>query len=139
MRRRHFFLRSMVLLFPFSMAAAPAGGQTVAETLTGLDTRGSEYGEVARRIWEWAEVGYQETRSSALLEDRLREAGFTVEAGVAGIPTAFVATWGNGGPVIGILGEFDALPGLSQDAVPTAKPLLVGGSGHACGHHLLGT
>jgi aminobenzoyl-glutamate utilization protein B len=69
----------------------------------------------------------------------LRAAGFKVEAGVAGIPTAFVATWGTGKPVIGIMGEFDALPGLSQDAVPTPKPLVPGGSGHGCGHHLFGT
>ena len=74
--------------------------------------------EMARKIWEWAEVGYQEKRSSALLADALEAGGFRVERGVAGIPTAFIATIGSGKPVIGILGEYDALPGLSQQAEP---------------------
>ncbi|MCY2965340.1 MAG: amidohydrolase [Planctomycetota bacterium] len=92
----------------------------------------------ALQIWNWAEPGYQETKSSELLSRRLEEAGFQVERGVAGIPTAFVATFGDHKPVLGILGEFDALPGLSQDAVPQRKPLRDGGYGHACGHHLFG-
>jgi aminobenzoyl-glutamate utilization protein B len=93
---------------------------------------------VAQQIWELAEVGYQETRSSALLQEELRAAGFRVEAGVAGMPTAFVATYGEGRPVIGILAEFDALPGISQDAVPERRPLAQKPAGHACGHHLFG-
>jgi len=107
--------------------------------LAALDARSGAYTGVARRIWEFAEVGYQETRSSALLQEQLRGAGFTVEAGVADIPTAFVASWGQGSPVIGIVGEFDALPGLSQDATPMRKILIEGGPGHGCGHHLFGT
>ena len=91
------------------------------------------------KIWSFAEVGYQETRSSALLQEQLKAAGFTVSAGVAEIPTAFVATWGSGKPVIGIVGEFDALPGLSQAAAPDRKPLVDNGPGHGCGHHLFGT
>ncbi|MEW6086068.1 MAG: M20 family metallopeptidase [Chloroflexota bacterium] len=90
-------------------------------------------------IWGYAELGYKEVRSSKTLEDALEEAGFTLERGVAGIPTAFVASYSKGkGPVIGILGEFDALPGLSQDCVPYRKPLENGAAGHGCGHNLLG-
>jgi aminobenzoyl-glutamate utilization protein B len=97
------------------------------------------YRDVSRKIWEFAEMGYQEKRSSALLQQMLAAEGFEVTAGVAGEPTAFVAAWGKGRPVIGILGEFDALPGLSQDAVPERKPLVANGPGHGCGHNLLGS
>ncbi|HXV40913.1 MAG TPA: amidohydrolase [Steroidobacteraceae bacterium] len=104
-----------------------------------LAARAARDAEVARSIWEWAEVGYQETKSSALLQGELRKAGFRIEAGVAGIPTAFVASAGSGEPVIGILAEFDALPGINQDAVPERSPIAGKGAGHACGHHLFGT
>lgn len=93
---------------------------------------------MAKQIWSWAEVGYQETRSSALLQEQLRSAGFSIETGVAGIPTAFVAEYGSGKPVIGILAEFDALPGVSQQAVPERLAVDGGTAGHACGHHLFG-
>jgi len=93
---------------------------------------------VALQIWEWAEPGYQETRSAELLASTLADAGFEVERGVAGIPTAFVATIGRGEPVIGILGEFDALPGLSQQALPERAVRDGARYGHACGHHLFG-
>jgi aminobenzoyl-glutamate utilization protein B len=93
----------------------------------------------ALKIWEWAEPGYQETKSSAALAEVAEKAGFTVKKGVAGIPTAFTAEFGTGKPVIGIMGEFDALPELSQEAVPFRKPRDGGnGYGHACGHHLFG-
>jgi len=92
----------------------------------------------ARQIWQWAEPGYQETKSAALLSELLEQAGFDVQRGVAEIPTAFTASFGSGQPVIGILGEFDALPGLSQAAVPTRSPVGEGGYGHGCGHHLFG-
>ncbi len=125
-------------LAPFT--AAPAQDRPGAGAmLTALDAGAPAWTAVANRIWGFAEVGYQETRSSALLQDQLRAAGFTVEAGVAGMPTAFVASWGSGKPVIAIIGEFDALPGLSQGAVPARKILVEGGPGHGCGHHLLGT
>ena len=92
----------------------------------------------AMKIWEWAEVGYHEERSAALLAGSLEAAGFRVERGVAGIPTAFVATIGTGKPVIAILGEYDALPGLAQDNVAERKPRPGASAGHACGHHLFG-
>jgi aminobenzoyl-glutamate utilization protein B len=94
--------------------------------------------EAAQAIWRWAEPGYQETKSAALLANMLEEAGFRVERKVAGIPTAFTATVGSSTPVIGIVGEFDALPGLSQEAVPYRQPRPDATYGHACGHHLFG-
>jgi len=93
----------------------------------------------ALQIWEYAELGYKETKSAALHVQNLRDAGFTVETGVAGIPTAFVATYGSGSPVIGILAEYDALPGLAQEAVAEKKSIEGKAGGHGCGHHLFGT
>ena len=103
-----------------------------------LEQKETMYGQQAKTIWNYAEVGYQEEKSSALLQDMLSKEGFKVQKGVAGIPTAFVASYGEGQPVIGILGEFDALPGLSQDSIPGRKVLREGAAGHACGHHLFG-
>ncbi len=92
----------------------------------------------AEQIWEWAEPGYQEKQSSALLAAWLEQAGFRIEHGVANIPTAFTATIGEGKPVLAILGEFDALPGLSQRSVPYQDKPDGGYYGHGCGHHLFG-
>ena len=95
--------------------------------------------EMALAIWNYAEPGYLEEQSSKLLSGFLEERGFKLQRGVAGIPTAFTATFGQGKPVIGILGEFDALPGLSQQAVPFRQPRDDKNSyGHACGHHVFG-
>ena len=96
------------------------------------------YKQYALRIWEYSEVGYKEYKSSAELKSLLKQNGFAVEEGVAGIPTSFVATYGSGSPVIGILAEFDALPGLSQQAVAEKSPESSRNAGHACGHHLFG-
>lgn len=104
-----------------------------------IDDRREHYASVAREIWDFAELGFQETKSSALLQQELRDAGFRVDSGVAEMPTAFIASWGAGKPVVAFIGEFDALPGLSQDAKPERAPVRPGGSGHGCGHHLLGT
>jgi aminobenzoyl-glutamate utilization protein B len=103
-----------------------------------MDTRAPHYGEVSRKIWEFAEVGFKENQSAALLKSELRAAGFALTDNVAGMPTAFTATWGQGKPVIAIMGEYDALPGLSQDDTPVRKPFINGGPGHGCGHNLLG-
>ena len=103
-----------------------------------LDSRYSATAEMAKTLWDYAEVGYQEEKSSALLQSSLSAEGFRIEAGVAGIPTAFVASYGAGGPVIAILAEFDALPGITQDAVPTRSPIATKGAAHACGHNLFG-
>ncbi|ALW84631.1 amidohydrolase [Hymenobacter sedentarius] len=110
-----------------------------AQALRELQAQYSDYKQVALRIWGFAEVGYKETQSSALLQKTLRDNGFEVQAGVADIPTAFVATYGSGQPVIGVLAEFDALPGLSQQAVPEKKPVAGLDAGHGCGHNLFGT
>lgn len=96
------------------------------------------YKNTALQIWNYAEVGYKEYKSSALLQQTLKDGGFSIDTGVAGIPTAFVATYGSGKPVIGILAEFDALPGLSQEAVPEKQPRSGANAGHGCGHHLFG-
>ena len=104
-----------------------------------IDKRFKESSSIAREIWNWAELGYTETRSSGLLQETLKREGFSIENGVAEMPTAFLATYGSGSPTIGILAEFDALPGLSQDTVPFKKPLKDGGSGHGCGHNLFGS
>ena len=94
---------------------------------------------ISDEIWAKAETAFEEYDSSKILSDYAENNGFTVEKGVAGMPTAFVATYGSGKPVIGILGEFDALPGISQKTLPTKVPLKEGAAGHGCGHNLFGT
>jgi aminobenzoyl-glutamate utilization protein B len=89
-------------------------------------------------VWAFAETALRETRSAALLADYAEKQGFRVERGVAGMPTAFVASYGQGRPVIAVLGEYDALPGLSQKAVPERAVLQAGAPGHGCGHNLFG-
>ncbi|GLU56042.1 amidohydrolase [Dyadobacter frigoris] len=106
--------------------------------VSSLDKLTPAYAEAAKKIWGYAEPGYQETKSSALLQHKLKEAGFKVTAGVAGIPTAFVAAYGTEGPKVGILAEFDALPGLSQTDDPEKKEVIAGAAGHGCGHNLFG-
>ncbi|KAA2216481.1 MULTISPECIES: amidohydrolase [Maribacter] len=112
--------------------------KTKKEVLKSLDQKSETYGEISQEIWNLAEMGYQEVKSSALLQKTLEEAGFTIETGVAGIPTAFIAEYGSGSPIVAIMGEYDALPGLSQEAVAEKKSA-GGAAGHACGHHLFGT
>lgn len=110
------------------------------EILKKMDGRAEYFGDLSRRIWEFAEVGYKENNSSSLLKAELRAAGFQIQENVAEIPTAFVATFGEGKPVIGILGEYDALPGLSQVAfIAEKRARVAGGPGHGCGHNLFGT
>lgn len=135
-----YFMKRLVYLF--ALAALPASvhaqDSKEAEILMGIDARYDETASVARQIWEWAEVGYQEEKASGLLQQSLRVQGFQIEAGVAEIPTAFVAEYGNGGPIIAILAEFDALPGINQDAVATRSPIAGKDASHACGHNLFG-
>ena len=99
----------------------------------------NKFENIAIDIWNYAELGYLELKSSDALAKSLRDQGFQIKKGVAGIPTAFVAEFNNGGPVIGILGEFDALPGLAQTNSPFKEVTdNATGAGHACGHHLFG-
>ncbi|SHG96121.1 amidohydrolase [Flagellimonas flava] len=112
--------------------------ETREDLLKTLDSKSETYGAIAQEIWELAEMGYLEHKSSALLQKTLADEGFSIKKGVAGIPTAFIAEYGSGSPVIAILGEYDALPGLSQQAVAEKKSANKA-AGHACGHHLFGT
>lgn len=128
----------LLTLAPLATAAAQRTADPAASLIAAIDGKGARYADLAKQIWTFAEVGYQEVRSSALLASELEAAGFRVTRGVAGIPTAFVAEFGSGKPVIGILGEFDALPGLSQDASPLQKAIVANAAGHGCGHNLFG-
>jgi aminobenzoyl-glutamate utilization protein B len=97
------------------------------------------YVKISDAVWELAELGLIEVKSSALLADELESQAFKVIRGVAGMPTAFVASWGNGEPVIGVMGEYDALPGISQKKAPWKEALKPGQPGHGCGHNIHGT
>lgn len=115
------------------------GQSSKQDVIKSIDKNYELYSSTAQKIWDLAEIGYKEEQSSALLQDLLSKAGFKIEKGVADMPTAFIASYGQGKPVIGILGEFDALPGVSQGAVPEKKIIEGKENGHACGHHLFGT
>ena len=97
------------------------------------------FNNMAKQIWDNPQVGYEETFAARLQTEFLQEEGFTITENVGGVQTAFMAEWGSGSPIIGFLGEFDALPGLSQAASPDLAPLVPNGPGHGCGHNLLGT
>lgn len=121
--------------FVFEPATAIAQKASLAES---VNKRDDATWQIAKQIWEHSEPGYQETKSSKLLANLLKEAGFEIKENIADIPTAFTATFGSGNPVIGILGEYDALPGLSQTAVPYRESREGKAYGHGCGHHLFG-
>ena len=112
--------------------------KTKQEIILSVENHKDEILSISDKIWELAEISFQEFESSKLLSDYAEKNGFYVERGVAGMPTAFVATYGTGKPIISVLGEFDALPGLSQDTSPIKKPLIEGGNGHGCGHNMFG-
>jgi aminobenzoyl-glutamate utilization protein B len=106
--------------------------------LTSVEKHKNELIKISDEIWGLAETAFEETKSAEILASYAEKQGFNVERGVAGMPTAFVATYGSGSPVISVLGEFDALPGISQKATPTKSPLKEGAAGHGCGHNLFG-
>lgn len=124
---------TVILLFSEVVLA-----QKTNSVLADLSAKKEKYGAIAQQIWGFAEMGYQEEKSAALLQETLRNEDFIITKGVAGIPTAFIAEYGEGLPVIAILGEYDALPGLSQEAIAEKKSAGKA-AGHACGHHLFGT
>jgi aminobenzoyl-glutamate utilization protein B len=126
-------------IMALTIVTGVAGQDAKDQMAAFIDANANSYAEVAQEIWELAEVGYMETQSSETLQGLLREAGFELASGVAGMPTAFVASWGGGGPVIGIMGEYDALPGINQSRSPDRDPIAGKIAGHACGHHLFGT
>jgi aminobenzoyl-glutamate utilization protein B len=127
------------LVLPWASAHAQETDQLKQAAFEWIEANRAMITGVSDSIWEYAELPMEEVESSRLLADTLEKHGFQVERGVAGMPTAFVATYGSGEPVLGFLAEYDALPGLSQKAVPHQDALVPGGSGHGCGHNLLGT
>ncbi len=134
-------LALLTTCLPLAADEKPAEKSSPAQqtAIADVESRAKELAEVNKSLWTWAEVGLKEHRSSALLIDKLQSAGFAVKKGVSGMPTAFVASYGSGKPVIGILAEYDALPGVSQKVSPTREPVTPGGAGHACGHSGLGS
>jgi aminobenzoyl-glutamate utilization protein B len=129
----------VVVLMVIGITVPAAQSDPKTSALAWIDSNATTLNRVNRNIWTWAETGLEEVKSSKELQDVLRANGFAVEAGVAGMPTAFVASFGTGQPVIGILAEFDALPGLSQDATAERKSRPEVMAGHGCGHSVFGT
>ncbi|MFB5944241.1 amidohydrolase [Albibacterium profundi] len=123
-----------IVMLPLSLLGQERG----KVPLEYLDDSFGTYDEMQKAIWSTNELGFLETKSSDILQEHLQEHGFQVEKAVAGMPTAFVATYGSGYPVIAVLAEYDALPGMSQDTVPYRRPLEEDGNGHACGHNVFG-
>ena len=137
-----FGILSVLLAFSGRQAEArkkPADVRMASAGIQYLNSSYDIYDGISRRIHSYAETGFREYRSADELCRHLEENGFSVERGVAGIPTSFIARYGSGSPVIGLMAEYDALPGLAQEAVP--YPCAPEGcvNGHGCGHNLLGT
>jgi aminobenzoyl-glutamate utilization protein B len=130
---------SLAGLLIVSQLASGAFLKKKEEAVASIERHKAEIIDLSDRIWGFAETALLETRSANALADYIEKQGFTVERGVAGLPTAFVASYGEGRPIIGVLGEYDALPGLSQKAQPVKEALEAGAPGHGCGHNLLGT
>ena len=120
-----------------ALGASPLAAQS-ADPIANVEAQTERTERVAQQLWDLAELGYLEERSSGLMMDELAAEGFAITGGIAEIPTAFVAEWGEGGPIIAILAEMDALPGINQSAEPTRDPIEGKGAGHACGHNLFG-
>ena len=127
-----------IILLCLPLALSAQSDEEKSAIVQGLDRDFQVYADLAHKIWEYAELGFQEIKSTAILQEQLESAGFSVEAGAAGMPTSFIATYGSGKPVIGFLAEFDALPGVSQKAVSRRDSRSDTDNGHACGHHLFG-
>lgn len=125
-------------MLALSGAPASADDHAPMDPVAAVDAEADRTARVAQELWDLAELGYLETRTTALMQAELEAEGFRIESGIAEIPTAFVAEWGEGGPVIAILAEMDALPGINQSAAPTRDPIEGKGAGHACGHNLFG-
>lgn len=138
-----FFAALLIGLLSSSLVVSeerPARALSPAQhaALQQIDVITAEISEVNQAVWKFAETALEEKQSSQLFVSKLREAGFDVRSGVAGMPTAFVASFGSGHPIVGILAEYDALPGISQKVVDRREPVQDGAAGHACGHSGLG-
>lgn len=132
-------LFSTLLLVLFLCTCASAQSKLKADVRASVASQYEQLTDLSDRIWSYEEIAFQEAQSADALKAYARANGFRIEENIGGIPTAFTAEFGSGKPVIGILGEFDALPGLSQETVPTKQPRNEGGAGHGCGHNLFGT
>ncbi|HMQ00801.1 MAG TPA: amidohydrolase [Cyclobacteriaceae bacterium] len=137
MKNLKLFLISILLLPTLVYAQKMSANKR--SVIQSIEQKTKALTDISDKIWAHAETAFEETESSKLLADYAEANGFKVERGVAEMPSAFIASYGSGSPVIGILGEFDALPGLSQKAVPHKDPLHNGQAGHGCGHNLFGT
>jgi len=128
----------LLFIFPYFLMGQKISSEK-QQIIQSVENHKEELIKISDQIWANAELAFQEFESSKLLSDYAEKNGMRVERGVAGMPTAFVASYGSGKPIIGVLGEFDALPGISQKAKPTKDPLNQGAGGHGCGHNLFGT
>ena len=128
-----FFLTTQVVISQSKL------NKVKSEIVSSVEKHSENLINISNQIWELAETAFNEHESSKILSDYAEKNGFSVERGVAGMPTAFIATYGEGEPVIGVVGEFDALPGLSQQAKPVKSPFLEGAAGHGCGHNMFGS
>ena len=131
-------ISSLFILLVSATGLLGQSNQNKQTLITSLDGKFAELSELSDKIWSYEEIAFKEHRSADALATYAEENGFRVKRGVGEIPTAFTAEYGSGEPVIGILGEFDALPGLSQKTVPHKDPLNHGAPGHGCGHNLFG-
>lgn len=135
-------MKTYYLVFAFLFLALGMSAQKMSKSkkavIASVEKHEAELIRISDEIWALAETAFEETKSAEILASYAESQGFTVARGVAGMPTAFVATYGSGSPVISVLGEFDALPGLSQKTVPTKSPLEEGEAGHGCGHNMFG-
>ncbi|MGB3801299.1 MAG: M20/M25/M40 family metallo-hydrolase, partial [Lewinella sp.] len=136
-----YFILFIAFLAPFPDLTHSIAAQDDLKAAVGesIEHQFSDLTELSDKIWSYEEIAFQETQSAEALKEYARANGFRIEENIGGMPTAFTAEFGSGKPVIGILGEFDALPGLSQETVPHKQPLHEGSAGHGCGHNLFGT
>ncbi len=136
MHRSALFLAAFVLL---PLAGDPgANPKLKAAAVAEVETQATDLIRLADSVWHFAETALRETRSAALLASHAEREGFRVVRGVSGMPTAFTAEFGTGSPIIGIMGEYDALPGLSQTTITSKEARVAGAAGHGCGHNLFG-
>jgi aminobenzoyl-glutamate utilization protein B len=131
---------AILVAFSAQAAAAEVDANIALKNaaIAAVDSQGERLVELSDRIWAYAEVALQETKSGQVLADYAEQQGFRVERGISGMPMAFIASYGKGKPIIGVMGEYDALPGLSQTATPVKNELVEGAAGHGCGHNLFG-
>ena len=129
-----------ILMVPITGLFCQLGheNQNKQAVINSVNAQFDDLRDLSDRIWSYEEIAFEETRSAADLVSYAKSNGFKVTTGIGEMPTAFVAEYGSGEPIIGILGEFDALPGLSQKTVPHKDPLNAGAAGHGCGHNLFG-